>query len=274
MQISVNNWCFWQYRDAQDTDEAFWPAAMAAAARAGVTAWEPGVAGPDQLADNAAWAMAAGLDMPSAYVGVQLHDPRTARAGFTHLMDCARAAADCGVELLVVNADPSDWGPPVAKTDPELELQAELLADAGSAVRDLGLTLALHWHRPEFLNGGTEAHYMMAATTAEQLSLCLDVHWTWASCGNSNVAVRTALLEYHDRIVSLHLRQSIGGTATRALCAGDVDYDPVAQQLADRSPLLVIEQAPGPGIPAGDEMTGPLAESVAWTRATFARWDD
>lgn len=87
---------------------------------------------------------------------------------------------------------------------------------------------------------------MLTATDSENVKLCLDSHWIFRGCGDSEVAVFDALAHYHPRIVELHLRQSQQGIRTEAFAmTGDVDYVRLFANLKDRgiSPHLVLEQA-------------------------------
>ena len=49
------------------------------------------------------------------------------------------------------------------------------------------------------------------------MKLCLDTHWIYRGAGNSNVALFDILKLYGDRVVSLHLRQSVGGVWSETL---------------------------------------------------------
>jgi inosose dehydratase len=267
--ISINTWSCGRFREPGEPDEQFWPRAIAAVAAAGVGAWEPAVVDPDDLAQHKGWAAAAGLAVPSAYFGARMHTTEAATAAVSALVSIGEAGAPGGLRILVVNADPESWTLHRAKSDPQLRTQVAALREAGQALSAAGVRLAYHWHIPEFLAGATEANHMMLATTASELSLCLDVHWTWHSCGASNVAVENALLGYGDRIVALHLRQSRDGIWTQTLCDGDVDYAEVSRATAASNPLLVIEQAPGEGVPTTLDLRAATAANLAWVRATF-----
>ncbi len=112
--------------------------------------------------------------------------------------------------------------------------------------------------------GGREFHHMLTATDPELLSLCLDSHWIFRGCGDSQVAVFDAVQHYHERIVELHLRQSVGGIWSEVFSmVGDVDYPRLFDQLADWSisPHLVLEQAVETGSP--DTMSAVQAHTMS-----------
>jgi inosose dehydratase len=93
---------------------------------------------------------------------------------------------------------------------------------------------------------------MLTATNPANVKLCLDSHWVFRGCGNSEVALFDAVQHYHDRIVELHLRQSKGGIWTEAFTMeGDIDYSRLFKMLSNWhiEPLLVLEQAVENGSP-------------------------
>ena len=106
--------------------------------------------------------------------------------------------------------------------------------------------LAYHNHDAELRQGGREFHHMLTATDAANVKFCLDAHWVFRGCGDSEVAVFDALTHYHERIVELHLRQSVGGVWTEAFSMeGDIDYARLFSYLTDKgiTPHLVLEQS-------------------------------
>lgn len=270
--VSVNTWSFYHHRLAAEPEEQFWARAMTAARDAGFTAWEPGVVDVADLERHATWAGSAGLELTSAYHGTKLHTLPYAGAAVATLGALAAAGSRWGMRILVVNADPDSWVAHRAKTDAEIRTQTAALREAGQEVARHGVQLAYHWHLPEFLNGATEANHFMLATDPAELALCLDVHWTWASCAGSNVAVENALLGYRERIVELHLRQSHGGVWDEVLGSGDVDYGPVVHSLAATQPLLVAEQAPSPESATTMDLAAATRRNAEWIRATFGSW--
>ena len=111
---------------------------------------------------------------------------------------------------------------------------------------EMGMTLAYHNHDAELRQGGREFHHMLTATDPKNVKLCLDAHWIFRGCGDSALALWDALTHYHDRVVELHLRQSIEGVWTESFAmTGDIDYGRLFQFLRDRDVAfhIVLEQA-------------------------------
>jgi inosose dehydratase len=219
---------------------------MAAMASAGLTGYEPAVTEAAELDGLGPRLRAHGLRMPSLYVSSTLHDEATVAAGVERALGVARRAAALGVRILVTNPSPIRWGGPENKTDAQLRTQAAALDRLGRQVRALGLTLAYHNHDVELRLGGREFHHMLTGTDPAHLKFCLDVHWIFRGCGDSQVALFDVVERYGDRIVELHLRQSSGGVWTETFSAeGDIDYARLAGWLRRRRirPLLTMEQA-------------------------------
>jgi inosose dehydratase len=187
-----------------------------------------------------------GLQMRSLYVNSVLHDAARIDASIENVVRIAKAARGTGTRIVVTNPAPIRWGGDEDKSDAELRLQARSLDQLGAQLRQLGVTLAYHNHDAELRQGGREFHHMLTATNEENVKLCLDAHWVYRGCGNSEVAVFDVLTHYHDRIVELHLRQSVNGTWTETFTVdGDIDYARLFAFLSARSifPHLVLEQA-------------------------------
>ena len=162
----------------------------------------------------------------------------------------------------MTNPSPIRWGGNEDKTDDQLRLQANNLDKLGEQLRKRGLTLAYHNHDAELRQGGREFHHMLTATSPDNVKLCLDAHWIFRGCGNSEVAVFDALAHYHSRIVELHLRQSIDGTWTEDFrMEGDIGYAKLFEFLASKgiTPHLVLEQAVEEGSP--NELTATEAHT-------------
>lgn len=108
------------------------------------------------------------------------------------------------------------------------------------------MTLAYHNLYVELRHGAREFHHMLTATDPDCVKFCLDAHWVFRGCGNSQVALFDALSHYADRVVELHLRQSEKGIWTEAFSSkGDIDYDRLSGFLKKKGirPHLVLEQA-------------------------------
>ena len=192
------------------------------------------------------------LEMRSLYVNSSLHEASAASKSIAEVLAISKAAKQLGTEIVVTNPSPIRWGGSENKTDAQLEEQAKNLERLGGMLREEGLRLAYHNHDAELRNGAREFHHMLTATTARNVKFCLDAHWIYRGCGNSQVALFDALEHYGSRIVELHLRQSIGGIWTESFALdGDIDYRRLFRRIQDiqLSPLLVLEQAVEEGSP-------------------------
>ncbi|QDU99195.1 sugar phosphate isomerase/epimerase family protein [Lignipirellula cremea] len=221
-------------------------ALLAEIARTGITGYEPIIDQPGEFEGLVDRLQKHGLVMSSIYVNSTLHDPAQTKSSIAQVLAIADAAAQAGVKIIVTNPSPVRWGGAENKTDEQLRLQARSLDQLGRELRDRGLTLAYHNHDAELRAGAREFHHMLTATSPEHVKFCLDAHWVFRGCGDSEVAVFDALAHYQERIVELHLRQSTGGVWDEAFAMqGDIDYARLLKVLAkhDNRPHLVLEQA-------------------------------
>lgn len=150
------------------------------------------------------------------------------------------------MKIVVTNPSPIRWGGPENKSDAQLRAQAVALDRLGRELRAMGLTLAYHNHDIELRLGARELHHMLTATDPAYVKFCLDAHWVFRGCGDSQVALFDVLEHYGERVVELHLRQSKGGVWTEEFtAAGDIDYARLADWLRRRKmrPQLTLEQA-------------------------------
>lgn len=215
-------------------------------ASAGIKGYEPIIQRADQLGGLDEMLDRHGLTMKSIYVNSVLHDRQQVDQSIAGVLSIADAAKDLGVEIIVTNPSPIRWGGAEDKTDEQLRLQAKSLDRLGGELRERGIKLAYHNHDAELRQGGREFHHMLSATDPENVKFCLDAHWIFRGCGDSEVAVFDALTHYRNRVVELHLRQSIGGVWTESFqLEGDIDYGSLLKTLgSDGSlPHLVLEQA-------------------------------
>ncbi|MDA0813331.1 MAG: sugar phosphate isomerase/epimerase, partial [Verrucomicrobia bacterium] len=214
---------------------------------------QSGVHGFEPIADSAKQVRELGpllvkhqLEMRSLYVNSRLHESADAAASIDTVIETAMAAKELGTKIIVTNPSPIRWGGPEDKSDTQLREQARNLNALGERLRAAGMTLAYHNHDAELRAGGREFHHMLTATDPENVKLCLDSHWIFRGCGNSQVALFDALAHYHERIVELHLRQSSGGFWNEAFTMdGDIDYTKIFELLDQwkLKPLMVLEQA-------------------------------
>jgi inosose dehydratase len=219
---------------------------LADIASTGITGYEPIITDPIEFDGLGKRLRKHGLEMRSLYVNSTLHAPGQAKQSVEGVLAIAKAACELGVKIVVTNPSPIRWGGPEDKNDAQLRFQAETLDGLGAELRKLGMVLAYHNHDAELRQGGREFHHMLTATDPSNVKFCLDAHWVFRGCGDSEVAVFDALMHYHDRVVELHLRQSIDGVWTEAFSMqGDIDYGRMFGILAEKgiTPHLVLEQA-------------------------------
>ncbi len=213
-----------------------------------------------------------GLEMRSMYVNSKLHDSADARKSMDQVLALADAAKPLGCRIVVTNPSPLRWGGAESKSDQQLEEQARNLDTLGAELRKLGLTLAYHNHDAELRMGGREFHHMLAATDPQNVAFCLDAHWVFRGCGDSQVAVFDSIRLYGKRIVELHLRQSQNGIWSETFGEGDINYPLLAQKLEslEVKPLIVLEQAVEARSPKTMSAVEAHRRSVTYTREIFS----
>jgi inosose dehydratase len=219
---------------------------LAAIASCGINGYEPIINSPAEFKGLGGRLKKHGLEMRSLYVNSTLHDESKAAQSIAAVLAIAGEAKKLGTRIIVTNPSPLKWGSPDDKTDAQLRTQAEAVDSLGASLRKLGLQLAYHNHDAELRQGGREFHHMLTATDPENVKFCLDAHWIFRGCGNSEVAVFDALSLYQHRVVELHLRQSTGGIWQETFTPkGDIDYPRLITLLTTRDikPHLVLEQA-------------------------------
>lgn len=222
------------------------PEGIDAVASTGVQGFEPIGDSPDQIRKLGALLKKNGLEMRSLYVNSKLHEAEEAKASINLVLAVAAEAAKAGAKIVVTNPSPIRWSGPENKNDQQLRTQARALDRLGAELRDRGMILAYHNHDAELREGAREFHHMLTATDPDNVKLCLDAHWVYRGCGNSEVALFDAVKHYHERIVELHLRQSEKGIWTEVFkMNGDIDYHRLFDQLNGWRihPHMVLEQA-------------------------------
>lgn len=246
---------------------------LAAIASAGIDGYEASFLKPEEFDGLGARLEAHGLEMRSLYVNSTLHDAAQAEASIGSVLAIARRAAELGTKIVVTNPSPIKWGGPDNKTDEQIICQAKALDRLGAELRKLGMALAYHNHDVELRHGAREFHHMLTATDPENVKFCLDAHWVFRGCGDSQVALFDAVGHYGDRIVELHLRQSSGGKWSEVFTAeGDIDYARLAGWLRQRGirPHLSLEQAVEKGSPETMDAVAAHKVSVENARRLFA----
>lgn len=244
-------WTTFAHRDKHDLklhSDAF----LSNIAATGIIGYEPIINSPRDFEGLGKRLKAHGLNMRSIYVNSVLHDATRVDESIASVISIAKEAKKLGTKIVVTNPSPIRWAGPEDKTDSQLRLQARSLNKLGSNLKQLDVDLAYHNHDAELRNGGREFHHMLTSTDPENVKFCLDAHWIYRGCGNSEVAVFNTLALYHHRIVELHLRQSASGVWSETFkLKGDINYSRLFDYLADKSisPHLVLEQAVEEGSP-------------------------
>jgi inosose dehydratase len=248
--------------------------ALAAIASAGFTGYEPIINDVAEFEGLEPRLRAHGLEMRSLYVNSTLHDESTSAASTAHVLAIARRAVEIGTLIIVTNPSPIRWGGPENKTDQQIRAQAAALDRLGRELRALGLTLAYHNHDAELRLGAREFHHMLTATDPAHVKFCLDAHWVFRGCGDSQVALFDAVEHYGQRIVELHLRQSRRGVWSEVFGAdADIDYERLGAWLEhhDVRPQLTLEQAVEKGSPSSLDAVTAHRQGLAVVGDVF-RW--
>ncbi|RIV19788.1 sugar phosphate isomerase/epimerase [Fibrisoma montanum] len=245
MPISCNSYTWLTFYERQGKKWMADPdASMAEFARAGLTAYEPGLSSIDEVRTLAPLLKKYGVSMPSIYVNSSLHRTDEARKSIDAALAIAETAKALGTRIVVTNPNPIKWGTDEDKTDADLIEQAKNLDRLGAELRKRGMTLAYHTHAPEHRQAAREFHHMLLASDPKNVSLCLDAHWVYRGSGNSQVALFDVVKLYGKRIAEVHIRQSQNGIWTETFGDGDIDYRRLTSELKAQGvrPLLVLEQ--------------------------------
>lgn len=254
----------------QHTDELF-----GAIASTGITGYEPNIKAVTEFDGLGNRLKKHGLEMRSLYVNSLLHEAEEAEASIASVLEVARKAAEIGVKIIVTNPAPIRWGGPEDKTDAQLLTQADSLNRLGSELKKFDITLAYHNHDSELRQGAREFHHMLTATDSELVKFCLDSHWIFRGCGDSQVALFDALEQYGSRVVELHLRQSTGGKWGEVFSVdGDIDHHRLKAWFDAHGmrPHLVLEQAVEEGSPETLDVVAAHQRSFESTSAEFSEW--
>lgn len=249
-----------------------WKQDMKALKAAGLEGYEPSFSAVDQAPALQKKLTQQGVWTKSMYVNSTLHDEARLERSIIEALAIARAAKPMGVEIVVTNPSPIQWGQPIDKDDKQLRIQARALDRLGAELRKLGMRLAYHNHDMEMRQSAREFHHMMLGTDPENVHLCLDAHWVYRGAGNSQVALFDIVRLYADRIVELHLRQSRDGVWSEVFGEGDIDYGRLAEELLSRDlrPHLVLEQAAEEGTPQTMAAGEAIGKSLRMVQRVFS----
>ncbi|MCB1123387.1 MAG: sugar phosphate isomerase/epimerase [Verrucomicrobiae bacterium] len=245
LSTNVYPWATFYRRQGRDFD-ADLASSLAEVKKSGADHFEPNLKSLDFVDTLSDELEKQGIGMISVYVNSELYEREKARESIDWVMSIVRKAKKrMGTQIVVTNPSPIRWGGPENKNDEQLEIQRDALEELGKAIHGEGMSLAYHFHDPEFREGAREVHHMLAATDPRYVKTCLDAHWAFRGAGDSNVALHDVVKLYGDRIVELHIRQSQGGVWTEAFGEGDIDYSRLTRELVDLgiSPLVTMEQA-------------------------------
>ena len=175
------------------------------------------------------------LTLASLYSGAHLHHADRAEQTVKAILDQAKRATVFPGLTISVNCE----GP---KTDEELAIQAKYLNLLGQELQKLGMTLAVHNHTPEMVNGAREYRAMLAQTDKRYVFFCLDLHWCVKSGQDPYEMVRLG----SGRIASVHLRNGTNRIWSEWLGEGtDVDHEKAKVELgkAGFDGWLILELA-------------------------------
>jgi len=164
---------------------------------------------------------AKGLKPICIYTTLALHDAGKAEENIARLVSAAKACRKAGFTIIDLNPAPIGR----EKTDQELRTQSAALNKVGYELKQIGLHLGIHNHMPEMANGAREFHFDLDQTDPKQVGFCYDVHWVF----RGGIQPLDCLRQYGNRVVSWHIRQSLGGIWCEDLDTGDIDYCAIAR---------------------------------------------
>lgn len=238
----------------------------------GLDGFEPGLGSVEEVERLIPLLKKHGLEMRSIYVNSSLHETDEADRSIEGIVRIGAKCREVGTRVVVTNPNPIRWGGTEGKSDSQLRTQAAALERLGRALRGQGQILAYHNHDVELRFGAREFHHMMAGTDPQWVTLCLDAHWVYRGCGDSQVALFDVVRLYGRRISELHLRQSSGGVWSETFGMGDIDYAALAKAVGDSGarPHLVLEVAVEKGTPMTRTPAEAHRASAEFARRVFA----
>ncbi len=222
---------------------------------------------PEKTAESLALLDKHNLALPIAYIGGPMHDDRWQETYARTLAYADRLKSHKGLEAISFNCDPKPKSE--AKTDAELETEAQALEKLGADLKNRGLRLLVRARmRLEMANHAREWRYFFHHTSAENVGICLDTHWVYRG-GENGIDI---LKEAGTRIGDVHLRNSVNGTWLEEFSAGDVDYSAVAAELKKQhyQGWLTVELAWDPQTQKTRSLAEDLKRSREYTERVFA----
>jgi sugar phosphate isomerase/epimerase len=262
--LSVQSWSAFQHYQRQPLQ--YWPhleTIFTHYRSAGCPNWEGIVDNEEQLKLLTVALPQSGLRMPSAYMGGCFHegDPEELRQGWIKRLQFARKL---GARIIVCNPDPVSWSHLQQKSDAQLTRQLRAFQMLGECARDANLSLALHWHYPEFHSGACELWYMLNNTDPDLVKICFDVQWTHQGFGYSNLGMLNLMEHLFPRINSFHVRQTRDGAFWPEFGEGDIDYQAWLRSVRhhDWKGMVVLEQCRNESSPADPDFWQSQINSV------------
>jgi inosose dehydratase len=213
---------------------------------------------PEKAAETLALLDKHSLALPIAYIGGPMHNDASKQTVETALAFAERLKPHKGLEAISFNCDPKPGH--ASKTDAELAIEAQALERLGAALRRMKLRLLVHEHAPEMANHAREWRYFVKNTTAKNVGICMDTHWSL----RGGEDVMQILREAGKRTGDVHLRNSKDGVWLEELADGDIDYRAVASELKSIGyrGWLTVELAWDPKT----QITRPLVENLKRSR--------
>ncbi|MDR3182740.1 MAG: sugar phosphate isomerase/epimerase [Planctomycetaceae bacterium] len=208
----------------------------------------------------------AGMQYRSVYTSANLHDEAAAGKEIDRLVQLGSKMKELGSRFICFNAAAKH-----GKSDAELIRQSQNIDKTGKELAALGITLALHYHTTELEFGGREFVHILNGTDPKHLTLCLEEHWSYRGCGNSQVALFDHLKLYADRVSMVHLRQSSANVWSESFGDGDIDNVKLSAELKrlNRPLLFVLEQCSESGTPKTLTAKELFRRSAEYVRKVF-----
>ena len=213
---------------------------------------------PEKTADTLALLDKHSLALPIAYIGGPMHNEVSQKTVDQAVAYAERLKPHKGLEAISFNCDPKPGH--ASKTDEELAVEAKALEQLGAALTRMKLRLLAHQHAPEMADHAREWRYFVKNTTAKNVGICMDTHWTL----RGGEDVMQILREAGQRIGDVHLRNSKDSVWLEELADGDLDYGAVAAELKKNNyrGWLTVELAWDPKT----QKTRPLGENLRRSR--------
>ncbi|MCL2710833.1 MAG: sugar phosphate isomerase/epimerase [Planctomycetaceae bacterium] len=232
----------------------------------GIDGLEPGIGSAAEAETIGKRLADHGLEMRSIYVGPNLHEENVAAREIARILALAEKAKAVGTSVIVLNPAAKS-----GKTDAEIILQSKNLDILGARLKEMGISIAFHYHTTELEFGAREFHHVLCGTDPKNVSLCFEQHWSYRGSGNSQVAVFDHLKLYGERSTAVHLRQSTNNVWSETFGDGDIDNIRLAAGLKKlpTMPLIVLEQAAEGGTPKTLAPAEVFRRSAEYVRRVF-----